>query len=63
MNCDPIKRGGNCSEPNNLNSYASFVMNRYYQTHGRQPENCYFNGNGLLTPNDPSHGICIYDKP
>lgn len=31
VDCDPIKPGGPCFEPNTLRNHASFVMNEYYQ--------------------------------
>lgn len=58
--CKHIQPGGGCFNPNSLVSHASYAMNSYYQLHGRNSWNCYFNGEGMLTPTDPSYGSCVY---
>ncbi|KAF8395594.1 hypothetical protein HHK36_019544 [Tetracentron sinense] len=61
MDCSPINPGGACYFPPILNYHASFVMNRYYQSRGRNLWNCDFNGIGSIAITDPSYGSCIYD--
>ncbi|KAK3407591.1 hypothetical protein EUGRSUZ_J00013 [Eucalyptus grandis] len=60
VDCRPIQSGGACFDPNNVRARASYIMNSYYQTKGRQPSNCDFSGSGVLTSVNPSHGACIY---
>ncbi|KAJ8760313.1 hypothetical protein K2173_011866 [Erythroxylum novogranatense] len=60
VDCKPIQAGGVCFDPNNVRSHASFVMNSYYQTHGRNDFNCDFGNTGVLTNLDPSHGSCKF---
>ncbi|KAF2296064.1 hypothetical protein GH714_035943 [Hevea brasiliensis] len=60
VDCKPIQAGGVCFDPNNVRSHASFVMNSFYQTHGRNDFNCDFSQTGVLTTADPSHGTCKY---
>ncbi|KAF7849792.1 hypothetical protein BT93_L0278 [Corymbia citriodora subsp. variegata] len=54
VDCRPIQAGGPCFEPNNVGTHASYIMNSYYQTKGRQPDSCDFSGTGVLTSVDPS---------
>ncbi|KDP44958.1 hypothetical protein JCGZ_01458 [Jatropha curcas] len=60
VDCKPIQAGGACFDPNNVRSHASFVMNSFYQTHGRNDFNCDFSKTGEVTTSDPSHGGCKY---
>lgn len=62
VDCRPIQPGGSCFNPNTLIKHASFVMNAYYQSHGRTREACSFIfGNiGVLTGINPSYGGCVY---
>ncbi|KAJ6727047.1 GLUCAN ENDO-13-BETA-GLUCOSIDASE BG1-RELATED-RELATED [Salix purpurea] len=60
VDCKPIQLGGACFNPNNVRSHASYVMNLFYQTHGRQAFNCDFSNTGVLTSANPSHGTCRY---
>lgn len=60
VDCRPIQAGGPCFEPNNVRAHASYVMNSFYQTKGRQAYNCDFSGTGVLTSANPSHGTCRY---
>ncbi|XP_050209129.1 glucan endo-1,3-beta-glucosidase-like [Mercurialis annua] len=60
VDCRPIQAGGACFDPNNARSHASFIMNSYYQTHGRQVSACDFSHTGFLSAVDPSHGACRY---
>ncbi|CAM8964018.1 unnamed protein product [Rhodiola kirilowii] len=60
LDCKPIQPGGACYEPNNIKSHASFVMNSYYQTHGRQDFNCDFAHTGVVSTVDPSRGGCRF---
>ncbi|KAK8980041.1 hypothetical protein V6N11_061259 [Hibiscus sabdariffa] len=58
--CSDIQPGGQCFEPDNLVSHASFAFNNYYQKHGLTDEACSFGGTGIKVYNDPSYGNCIY---
>ncbi|KAJ7571427.1 hypothetical protein O6H91_01G162800 [Diphasiastrum complanatum] len=58
--CSAIQPGGACYEPNSVSSHAAFAFNSYYQKHGRNYWNCYFNNNALLSVTDPSSGSCVY---
>lgn len=60
IDCRPIQPGGSCFEPNNLPAHASYAMNLYYQTTGRDSVNCDFSGTAMLSSNNPSYGGCIY---
>ncbi|XP_039071649.1 glucan endo-1,3-beta-glucosidase 13-like [Hibiscus syriacus] len=53
--------GGQCFEPNDLVSHASFAFNNYYQKKGLTDEACSFGGTGIKVYSDPSHGNCIYN--
>ncbi|KAG2333043.1 hypothetical protein Bca52824_004223 [Brassica carinata] len=61
VDCNPIKPGGPCFEPNTLRNHASFVMNEYYQNNGRTDEACYFNDTSMYLITDPSYGDCVYE--
>ncbi|KAH7422623.1 hypothetical protein KP509_12G017700 [Ceratopteris richardii] len=58
--CAAIQNGQNCFSPNTLEAHASYAMNSYYQHHGRNYWNCFFDSAGLLTPTNPSYGTCTY---
>lgn len=60
VDCKPIQPGGACFDPNNVRSHASYVMNFFYQTHGRQAFNCDFSNTGVLTAVNPGHGTCRF---
>lgn len=60
VDCKPIQVGGPCFDPNNVRSHATYAMNAYYQTKGRQPPQCDFSHSALLTDRDPSYGTCKY---
>ncbi|XP_010442934.1 PREDICTED: glucan endo-1,3-beta-glucosidase-like [Camelina sativa] len=60
IDCSPIQYGGFCYYPNTLLDHASFVMDNYYQSHGRTFHACDFNHSGYLIYSDPSQGTCIY---
>uniref|UniRef100_A0A0D3BFH4 X8 domain-containing protein n=1 Tax=Brassica oleracea var. oleracea TaxID=109376 RepID=A0A0D3BFH4_BRAOL len=40
VDCTQIQPGGVCYEPNTLYDHASYVMNAYYQSHGRIEDSC-----------------------
>ncbi|KAJ6902122.1 hypothetical protein NC651_019787 [Populus alba x Populus x berolinensis] len=61
MDCKPIQAGGACFSPDNVRSHASYIMNSYYQSHGRNDFNCDFSQTAVLTTSDPSHGTCKYN--
>ncbi|OAY61233.1 glucan endo-1,3-beta-glucosidase isoform X1 [Manihot esculenta] len=60
INCRPIQAGGPCFDPNTVRSHASYAMNAYYQSFGRQDFNCDFNHTGVVTTTDPSYEACSY---
>ncbi|KAK4431189.1 Glucan endo-1,3-beta-glucosidase [Sesamum alatum] len=60
IDCKPIQAGGACFTPSTVRSHASFAMNSYYQTKGRNDFNCDFSGTGSITNIDPSTGGCKY---
>ncbi|KAJ6909592.1 hypothetical protein NC652_020540 [Populus alba x Populus x berolinensis] len=61
VDCKPIQAGGACFSPDNVRSHASYIMNSYYQSHGRNDFNCDFSQTAVLTTSDPSHGTCKYN--
>eukprot|EP00250_Pteridium_aquilinum_P018369 c24055_g1_i1 orf=314-1735(-) len=58
--CSAIQDGSACFSPNTLAAHASYAMNSYYQHHGRNYWNCFFNSIGLVTATNPSYGSCTY---
>ncbi|KAM7259476.1 hypothetical protein ACFE04_015217 [Oxalis oulophora] len=60
VDCRMIKQGGSCFYPNTPLHHASFAINLYYQTMGRDMSNCDFGGSGLISLTDPSHGSCTF---
>ncbi|XP_009610601.1 glucan endo-1,3-beta-glucosidase [Nicotiana tomentosiformis] len=60
VDCRPVQVGGLCFNPNTVRSHASFVMNSYYQTKGRNDFNCDFSGSAVIVFADPSYGTCKY---
>ena len=60
VDCKPIQPGGACFDPNNVRSHASYVMNSFYQTHGRQAFNCDFSNTGVLTAVNPGKWNLFY---
>ncbi|XP_010510460.1 PREDICTED: major pollen allergen Ole e 10-like [Camelina sativa] len=62
IDCRPILPSGACFKPNTTISHASYLMNDYYQSHGRTNEAClfFFPNSGMLTSTDPSYNQCIY---
>lgn len=52
--CSPIQKGGQCYEPDNLVSHASYAFNNYYQQNGNSDIACNFGGTAVLTKSDPS---------
>ncbi|KAL5577179.1 hypothetical protein UlMin_018878, partial [Ulmus minor] len=62
--CNEIKEGNPCFNPNSILHHASFAMNAYYQKQGRHYWNCDFKNSGLITITNPSncdHSCCIYN--
>ncbi|XP_078180739.1 O-Glycosyl hydrolases family 17 protein [Carex rostrata] len=59
-NCSEIQPGESCYEPNDVRSHASYSFNNYYQMQGRGSGSCYFQGAGMVTTSDPSHGSCVF---
>ncbi|XP_076940009.1 glucan endo-1,3-beta-glucosidase 13-like isoform X1 [Bidens hawaiensis] len=58
--CNQIRPGGPCYQPDTLYSHASFAFNSYYQQNGNSDVACNFGGAAMLTKNDPSYGKCKY---
>lgn len=58
VNCQPIQAGGSCFAPSNVRAHATYAMNTFYQTKGRQPFQCDFSNTGVLTNRNPSYGTC-----
>lgn len=58
--CKPIQSGGACFNPNNVRAHASYIMNTFYQTNGRNDFNCDFSKTGVITTADPSKDGCKY---
>lgn len=61
IDCGPVQEGGPCFLPNTLQSHAAYVMNAYYQSHGRNDFDCDFSNTGVLTTDNPSYAACKYD--
>ncbi|KAL5795809.1 hypothetical protein ACOSQ2_000629 [Xanthoceras sorbifolium] len=60
VDCRPIQPGGACFSPNNYISHASYAMNLFYKSAGKNFWDCHFNGTGLIVTQDPSVGACYY---
>ncbi|KAJ4727897.1 Glucan endo-1,3-beta-glucosidase [Melia azedarach] len=60
VDCKPIQPGGSCFSPNSAISHASFAMNLFYKSAGKNYWNCHFNGTGLIVTQNPSVGTCNY---
>ncbi|KAI5069556.1 hypothetical protein GOP47_0015857 [Adiantum capillus-veneris] len=60
VDCTQLQQGHACYSPNTIISHASYAMNMYYQKHGRNYWNCYFQNTGLVVFTDPSYGDCMY---
>ncbi|KAJ0752904.1 putative glucan endo-1,3-beta-D-glucosidase [Helianthus annuus] len=60
IDCSPTQPGGPCFEPNTVRAHASFLMNSYYQAHGRHDLDCDFAHTGTVASTDPSNGHCKY---
>ncbi|KAL1195720.1 Glucan endo-1,3-beta-glucosidase [Cardamine amara subsp. amara] len=62
VDCRPILPSGACFKPNTTFSHASYLMNSYYESHGRTNDACFFffPNSGILTTWDPSYNSCIY---
>ncbi|XP_077251164.1 PLASMODESMATA CALLOSE-BINDING PROTEIN 2-like [Tasmannia lanceolata] len=58
--CRPIQQGGSCSDPTDIQSFASYAFNDYYLRNGLSPQSCDFSGTAALTSLNPSHGSCVF---
>lgn len=54
MDCGPIQANGACFNPNTVRAHASYAMNSWYQSKGRNDFDCDFSGTGAITSSDPS---------
>ncbi|XP_004241225.1 glucan endo-1,3-beta-glucosidase [Solanum lycopersicum] len=61
VDCQPIKDGGPCFEPNTVRAHAAYAMNAYYQANGGKDLDCNFINTGVVTNYDPSYEECKYD--
>ncbi|XP_068664433.1 PLASMODESMATA CALLOSE-BINDING PROTEIN 5-like [Aristolochia californica] len=57
--CGAIQQGGDCFEPQDIQSHASYAFNDYFLKHGLDPQACVFNGAAAVTVLNPSQGKCI----
>ncbi|KAM3268361.1 glucan endo-1,3-beta-glucosidase [Capsicum chacoense] len=60
VDCTPVNAGGACFQPVTLRSHVAWVMNSYYQLHGKNNFNCDFSGSAVIVFQDPSYGTCKY---
>ncbi|KAL5716695.1 hypothetical protein ACHQM5_009824 [Ranunculus cassubicifolius] len=60
IDCKPIQAGGACFNPSNVRSHASWAMNAYFASKGRQNFICDFKQSGVIVKADPSYGTCKY---
>lgn len=52
--CDHIRPGGACFNPDTLLAHASFAFNSYWQRRKKQGGTCDFNGLAIIVASDPS---------
>lgn len=57
--CNQIRPGGPCYQPDTLFSHASYAFNSYYQQNGNSDVACNFGGAATLTKNNPSKFISV----
>ncbi|KAG9446126.1 hypothetical protein H6P81_012254 [Aristolochia fimbriata] len=57
--CAPIQQGGDCFDPQDIQSHASYAFNDYFLKHGLDPQACVFNGAAEVTMLNPSQGKCV----
>ncbi|KAI3878987.1 hypothetical protein MKW92_021210 [Papaver armeniacum] len=62
VDCSPLLQGQKCYEPDTVSAHASYAFNQYYQQSGRLTGTCDFNGVGMVTTTDPSHGNCTFSR-
>ncbi|XP_021749579.1 glucan endo-1,3-beta-glucosidase-like [Chenopodium quinoa] len=60
VDCKPIQPGGACYNPNNVRAHATYAMNTFYQTKGRQPYQCDFSQTAVISNQNPSYGTCKF---
>lgn len=60
VECKAIQPRGICYYPNTLLDHASYVMNSFYLSQGRNDDACSFGNTGYLIYTDPSVGTCVY---
>ncbi|KAL2558222.1 O-Glycosyl hydrolase family 17 protein [Forsythia ovata] len=53
VDCGPIQPSGACYNPNTLRAHASYAMNSWYQSKGRNDFDCNFSNTGAITTSDP----------
>lgn len=60
LDCEPIREGGACFEPDTVPAHAAFAMNAYFQASGGNDFDCDFRETGNVTTVDPSgFGILV----
>ncbi|KAL5772007.1 hypothetical protein ACOSP7_011611 [Xanthoceras sorbifolium] len=63
VDCSPsTDDDGACFNPTTLINHASFAMNLYFQSMGRNSASCDFKQTGLIVMTDPSYGQCYYSS-
>ncbi|ONM19538.1 probable glucan endo-1,3-beta-glucosidase A6 [Zea mays] len=58
--CDPVRPGGACFLPNTVAAHASYVFSAHWNRFSEDYGACYFDGWGMETTIDPSHGSCKF---
>ncbi|KAL9421896.1 hypothetical protein AB3S75_034214 [Citrus x aurantiifolia] len=59
VDCDPVvnMKEVSCADQS-WYVKAAYVMNYYFNAHGRDEASCYFNNNAMLTYDNPSNATC-----
>ncbi|KAJ4750838.1 hypothetical protein LUZ62_085243 [Rhynchospora pubera] len=60
VDCSVLMQGQACSEPDDVESHASYAFNAYYHGMGMGSGTCYFSGVAAITTTDPSHDTCLF---
>lgn len=61
--CGPIRQGGSCYDPNDIQATASFAFNDYYLRHGLTDDSCFFDNTAALTSLNPSEYQKVFCIP
>ncbi|CAH9094935.1 unnamed protein product [Cuscuta epithymum] len=60
--CSPLMQGAPCYEPDNVMAHATYAFDAYYQSKGKVPGSCDFNGVATVTTTNPSHASCLFGR-